>query len=909
MQVRVRASKDRDAERLANAVANDYIQFVATSSSTSTKSALAGLEHESSQLTQQIQGLQAQINTVSARITAEGSSSRLGQQDSSLLGSLQNEQQQVSLQLDNVNNQVVTDQLSGAAAAQSTRILQNATSVPTTSNLITGGLLGLVLGLLVSIPVVLVRSRRARPLWRRDDIAASIEVPVLGSADALSLRTPADWIAFFENYEPSGVDEWNLRRVLHRFAPGNFGAGSNIRVLSFAGDRPAAMAGPAIAMFAEELGIPTTLVPCDHEALAPMRAASAARPGASHREAVARRPRGIGWDQSSGPLLVSMEPVDDHHPQLDPWPGAVLLAVSSGFASASVLARLALAAVDAGRAIDGILVINPDPSDETTGVLSDAGAIAPMPAHESMSVPRFSGSFGPSVTAEIAATSAGVNGNGNAHGNGAGNGDGTGARREGSQDDVGPFVSLHVVMTAARRRWRPLVGVALLGLLLGAGLHLVVPRKYAAATYLYLAEPAAADPAQSMANDVSLLQTRAVAERAVTALHLHLTTESFLASYQGLALSNAILGITVSSHSPADAVSRADAVARSFLAVRTDLVRLQTQVEVGGLRSQVASLDSQITNLSSSIDVLSSNPTASTSGTELANLVDERSEDSSQVAQLESQIQQVQLNETSVTQGSQVLDRAAVVKVSAKKVTIIDALSGLIGALGLALVVLVMAVLLSDRLRTRAQVASALGAPIDLSLRRYAPRRAMRKKNRGQLLLHPTPALQMMERRLRDALESAGGSSLAVVELEAAEPSALATAMLAFSLASEGLRVVMVDMAHGRPMATLLGVTGSEKRLHTVTLENRSAVLMIGPDDPAEMGREWNPKGADAVLVLTSIDPTFGSDQLAALGGAGRRDHRPETGELRANHRDRRVAAPRQGGDQVRHPHRRGSRG
>ena len=454
-----------------------------------------------------------------------------------------------------------------------------------------------------------------------------------------------------------------------------------------------------------------------------------------------------------------------------------------------------------------------------------------------------------------------------------------------------------------------MVGVALIGLLLGAGLHHVIPRKYAATTNVYLSEPTASDPAQSMANDVSLLQTRAVAEPAVTALHLRVTTESFLSSYQGLALSNAILAITVSAHSPTDAVSRADAVARSFLAVRSNLVRLQTQVQVSGLKSQVGSLDSQITNLSSSIDVLSSNPTASTSGTELANLVNERSQDSSQVAQLASEIQQVQLNETSVNQGSQVLDRAALVKVSAAKVTIIDALSGLIGALGLALIALVMAVLVSDRLRSRGQVASALGAPIDLSLLRVASRRAMRPKHQAQLLLHPTSALQMMERRLRDALESGAGSSLAVVELEAAEPSALAVSMLAFSLASEGLRVVMVDMAQGRPLATLLGVTGSEKRLHTVTLENRSAVLMIGPDDPAEMGREWNPKGADAVLVLSSIDPTFGSEQLAALGGASSGDRRPEKGERRTHHRDGRVVAPRRGGDQVRHPHRRPTRG
>ena len=55
-------------------------------SSTSTRPHWPGSQHESSQLTQQIQGLQTQINTVSARIRTEGASSSAGQQDSSLLG-------------------------------------------------------------------------------------------------------------------------------------------------------------------------------------------------------------------------------------------------------------------------------------------------------------------------------------------------------------------------------------------------------------------------------------------------------------------------------------------------------------------------------------------------------------------------------------------------------------------------------------------------------------------------------------------------------------------------------------------------------------------------------------------------------------------------------------------------------
>lgn len=857
-QIKVHASSGTDAKRIADAVAHDYIQFVATSSSASTKTVLAGLEHESSQLTHQIQDLQTQIDTVTAQITAEGATSTPGQQDSSLLGSLGDEQQQVSLQLDDVNNQVDTDQLSGAAAAQGTRILQNATTVGSTSNLVTSGVLGAVLGLLVGVLLAFVRYRRSRRLWRRDEIAAAIEVPVLASADAPHLRTPAEWTSFLETYEPSPVDEWNLRRLLHRLAPGHLGTGSEVRVLSFTGDSAAATAGPQIAMFANEMGRPTTLVPCDDESFAPLRAARAAHPGVEQREPHVTT-SGRGWDQSGGPLTVSMMAVDTARPTLDASPGTVLLAVSSGFASANVLAGLALAALDAGHAIDGILVINPDPRDNTSGAIADAGAIVPTLRREGSSEPRVASVFEPAPGAGIEVVSASANGNGSGYPavNGAG------AKDKRPEDDAGQFISLRVVAAAAREHWRPLLAVALVGLLLGAGLHRVVPRKYAATTTLYLSEPSDSDPAQAMANDLSLLQTRAVAERAVADLHLRVTAGSFLSSYQGLVLSNAILLITVSAHSPGDAVLWADAVARGFLAVRTELLRAQTHVVVASLNSQVQSFDSQINNLTSSINALSSSPTGSPSGNELATLVDERSADTSQVSQLESEIQQQQLGETTVTQSSVVLDRAAAVKVSATRVTVIDALSGLIGGLGLALIALVVGVLLSDRLRNRAQVAAALGAPIDLSLLRYASRHAMRKRDRRQLLLHPTPALQMMERRLRAALESAGGTSLAVVELETAEPSALALSMLAFSLASEGLSVVMIDMAKGRPLASVLGVTGNEKGLHTVTLEGASAVLIVGPDDPAEMGHEWNPPGAAALLVLTSVDPAFGSGQLA----------------------------------------------
>jgi hypothetical protein len=47
------------------------------------------------------------------------------------------------------------------------------------------------------------------------------------------------------------------------------------------------------------------------------------------------------------------------------------LALSAGFAVADDLARVALAATEEGQGIDGILVINPEPGDNTAGVVGE----------------------------------------------------------------------------------------------------------------------------------------------------------------------------------------------------------------------------------------------------------------------------------------------------------------------------------------------------------------------------------------------------------------------------------------------------------------------------------------------------------------------------------------------------------
>lgn len=68
-----------------------------------------------------------------------------------------------------------------------------------------------------------------------------------------------------------------------------------------------------------------------------------------------------------------MVAVDDVKPIVPVSDGASLLAVSSGFATAETLARVALAGSEAGHALDGIVIVNPDPVDSTAGVVPLAG--------------------------------------------------------------------------------------------------------------------------------------------------------------------------------------------------------------------------------------------------------------------------------------------------------------------------------------------------------------------------------------------------------------------------------------------------------------------------------------------------------------------------------------------------------
>ncbi len=437
-------------------------------------------------------------------------------------------------------------------------------------------------------------------------------------------------------------------------------------------------------------------------------------------------------------------------------------------------------------------------------------------------------------------------------------------------DDDGamdPTIGVRALLATVRRKRRVWLVTGLVGLIVGASLHFMLPRTYTAQTDLYLTLPTGANALSAMAGNVSLLDTDVVAQKAITDGHLHMTPHSLLSHYSGLSVSDNIMSIKFSGSNPAEAVAGAKAVADAFLAVQAGQLGLQTNALVGGLRSQITALNTEIDTLNSEINNLSGTTPGTQSGSRLTDLINLRSEDESQLFQLQTQVQQALLNERSTDQSNHVLDPAAVAPVSTKKVVISNALSGLIAGLAIGIAAVIFGGLLTERPLGRSTVTATLGVPVELSLERYRSPRLLRRRRLTRRLREPTPALRMIERRLRGHLESAPASALAVVAVGTPEPAALAVGALAFALSSEGHRVVVVDAADNRPLASILHLPTRPEtvEIFQVPVEHGHPPVrvLVAPEDPLQMAQKPAPDDADALLVLVSVDAAFGAEQVS----------------------------------------------
>lgn len=244
-------------------------------------------------------------------------------------------------------------------------------------------LFGAALGALIAVFAAFTISRRDRRLFRRDDIANSIGIPVLASFPVGHPADAAGWMRLLEDYQPGDLYGWRLRHAMQQLGMvgvnvhnGSGKGSSSLAVVSLASDPRALALGPQLAAYAASLGIPAALVIGSHEdttAAATLRTACAAPlPESSERSRylkAAVSDRGDVERRLNAVLTVVVVVVDSQTPQITGTitTTATVIGVSAGAATAEQLARVATSVAADGREVAGILVADPEPTDRTTG--------------------------------------------------------------------------------------------------------------------------------------------------------------------------------------------------------------------------------------------------------------------------------------------------------------------------------------------------------------------------------------------------------------------------------------------------------------------------------------------------------------------------------------------------------------
>lgn len=426
----------------------------------------------------------------------------------------------------------------------------------------------------------------------------------------------------------------------------------------------------------------------------------------------------------------------------------------------------------------------------------------------------------------------------------------------------GRIVGLRTMKEGLQRHRLFWMSCAALGLLIGAVFHLVIPTKYVAVTTLYLTEPATG-AAYTVADDVNLLETKAVEYRALSDLHID-NRNDLPGSYHGVALGSVLLEIKADGRTPAAAVRWAKALARAFFSVRAQTLGGQTNIVVSSLNSQAKQLEAAVQRLSNAISVLSSAKAGPATANQVADMVSERGTDETQLTTLQNQVQQDLLEQSAVNKGSYVLDPAQALLVHTKRIFAEDGLSGLVAGLAIGVGGVVVAAIISDRPRRRAEVAALLGAPIELSLLGVARPGLLTGLSHRQRVKRPGDELKLVQRRLQERLRQLHRPALALVSAgkASAGTAAVILAGTALSLATKGKQVTLVDMAGGRPLARLFRTRAKDGAVCSVNFGGQQLRLVVATQDIAPQDSWQVTKDADAVLVLADADPAVGAEHL-----------------------------------------------
>jgi capsular polysaccharide biosynthesis protein len=454
------------------------------------------------------------------------------------------------------------------------------------------------------------------------------------------------------------------------------------------------------------------------------------------------------------------------------------------------------------------------------------------------------------------------------------------ASRHRQGDVPGGLISLRTLRGALRRRAWLVCAAAVAGLAVSGALFVLAPPAYQAATSILITNNPDLDAAGQMQGNVTLAESLPVSATAVHELGLNQSVTTFAHSYTVAAPTDQLLQITANASSASDAERRANAVAAAFMQDRAQQLEVEQRIEVATLNQQIAPVNAELSSIARQIAAVAKMPKSSVGrGRNLSRLSASLLAPEARIGALKYEVGNYPLVTLSMIKGTRVLDVAAPIPPSRKRVALMTGIAGLVAGLTVGFGIVLVDAAASDRLRRRRDIARVLGAPIRLTIGK--PRMAGRLPGGSKLAAASAGDMPRLVAHLRSNVRDGAGTAaaLAVVAVGNADVAAPALVRLATAYARNGKRVLLADLADGAPAAGLLRVkdpgvhfAGGDGERIVVALPEPSDRVPVGPLRRASQGvpRVRPDKAlatvyasADVLLTIATLDPACGAEHLA----------------------------------------------
>lgn len=372
-----RADDPERARELAAATAAAELRYVSSAAARLRDAARAGRETRLETLRATLRTVRRDIQETTERRDAERFGSVAEKALTAALAQLSAQQASLVLQADQVAEAASAD-----VGRDTASLIEDASPATRPGLLLARFLHGLAGGALLLLLVglaLVISERRDRRLRYRDEIADALGSTVVASVSSRPARNVAAWRTLLGRYVPGPVDAWSLRQVLREVLPAgtlsraHAGASEepavDVVVVTLSDDTAALALGPQLATYAASVGLRTRLVPHHgHDSAAALWAACA-RVHPEHElrgHLWVNRPLHEGEPDDLRVLMVVLDRTRPERPEL-PSGCVGVVAVSAGTATAADLARLAVSVDEAGVGVQGVVVLDPDRLDRTTG--------------------------------------------------------------------------------------------------------------------------------------------------------------------------------------------------------------------------------------------------------------------------------------------------------------------------------------------------------------------------------------------------------------------------------------------------------------------------------------------------------------------------------------------------------------